>query len=474
MRDYRKFYINGEWIMPVGGEELEVINPATESIAGVITLGTADHVDLAVKSARLAFESWSRTSKEQRLELLEKVCQIFEARMEDIADAITEEMGAPFKQLARPLQAPSGLGHFLTAISVLRNYQFEECSGTTRVVREPVGVCGLITPWNWPMNQVAAKVAPALAAGCTVVLKPSEIAPFSAYLLAEILDEAGLPPGVFNLINGNGSGVGAPLAAHVDVDLISFTGSTTAGALVSKAAADSVKRVALELGGKSANIILDDADLASAVSHGVMTMMLNTGQSCNAPSRMLVPTSKLLEVERIAKKLCEEIIVGNPLDERTSLGPLASAVQYERVQVCIRNGLAEGAKLVCGGLGVPDGVRAGYYAKPTVFSNVANDMAIAQEEIFGPVLCIIPYTDDENAIAIANDSCFGLSGYVSSGSMARAREVANRLRTGSVHLNGAPLDFSAPFGGYKKSGNGREWGKYGFEEYLEIKSIMGC
>ncbi|ANI32712.1 aldehyde dehydrogenase family protein [Stutzerimonas nitrititolerans] len=473
MRDYREFYIDGQWVMPKGAREAEVINPANEEIVGVISLGTEEHVDLAVQAARQAFDGWSRTTRDQRLDLLDQVCRAFESKLDEIAKAITEEMGAPLAQLSRPLQAPAGLGHFLTATSILRDYDFEESLGTTRVIREPAGVCGLITPWNWPLNQIAAKVAPALAAGCTMVLKPSEIAPFSAYLLAKIFDEVGVPPGVFNLINGDGPGVGAPLAAHPDVDLVSFTGSTRAGTLVSIAAAPTVKRVALELGGKSANIILDDADLETAVKHGVSTMMLNTGQSCNAPSRMLVPLSRIDEVERLAEQFCKEIMVGDPMNADTNLGPLASAMQYEKVQECIRQGVAEGAKLICGGLGRPEGIESGFFAQPTIFSAVNNQMQIAKEEIFGPVLCIMPYRDDDEAIKIANDSCYGLSGYVSSGSLERARKVAKQLRTGAVHLNGAALDFTAPFGGYKQSGNGREWGKYGFEEFLEIKAVMG-
>ncbi|WP_394374927.1 aldehyde dehydrogenase family protein [Stutzerimonas frequens] len=473
MRDYREFYIDGQWVRPKGAREAEVINPATEKIVGLISLGTEEHVDQAVRSARRAFDGWSRTSKDQRLELLEQVCRAFESKLDELAKAITEEMGAPLVQLALPLQAPAGLGHFLTAASILRDYDFEESLGTTRVVREPAGVCGLITPWNWPLNQIAAKVAPALAAGCTMVLKPSEIAPFSAYLLARIFDEVGVPPGVFNLVNGDGPGVGAPLAAHPEVDLVSFTGSTRAGTLVSTAAAPTVKRVALELGGKSANIILDDADLETAVKHGVRTMMLNTGQSCNAPSRMLVPLSKLDEVEHLAEHFCKEIVVGDPMHSDTNIGPLASGMQYEKVQDCIRQGVAEGAKLICGGLGRPDGLESGYFAQPTIFSAVNKQMYIAREEIFGPVLCIMPYADENEAIQIANDSCYGLSGYVSSGSLERARNVAKQLRTGAVHLNGAALDFTAPFGGYKQSGNGREWGKYGFEEFLEIKAVMG-
>ena len=473
MRDHRKFYIDGSWVLPQGARELDVINPATEEVSGVISLGTAADVDRAVQAARRAFESWSSTSREDRLALMDEVCRLLESRLDDMALAISEEMGAPLNYLARPLQATAGLGHFLTATSVLRDYEFEESLGTTRVIREAAGVCALITPWNWPINQVSAKVAPALAAGCTMVLKPSEIAPFAACLLAEILEDAGIPPGVFNLVNGDGPGVGAPLSAHAEVDLVSFTGSTRAGTLVSKAAANTVKRVALELGGKSANIILDDADLEAAVAHGVGTMMLNTGQSCNAPSRMLLPASMLRDAEKLATDLCRHIVVGDPGDEATTMGPQASRMQFDQVQQLIRQGMAEGAKLVCGGSGLPEGIDRGYFSRPTVFSEVSNDMTIAREEIFGPVLCMIPYQDEEEAIRIANDSCYGLSGYVNAGDLDRARRVARRLRTGNVHLNGAALDRTAPFGGYKQSGIGREWGVHGFEEFLETKSMMG-
>ncbi|MCB1677182.1 MAG: aldehyde dehydrogenase family protein [Halioglobus sp.] len=473
MRDYRKFYIDGQWVAPAQPAELQVINPATDEPAGVISLGSAADVDAAVAAARRAFQGWSASSREERIAVLEKIIAIYQNRMDDMARAITEEMGAPLDAVARPLQAALPLWHFSTALDVLKNFAFEESLGTTTVVREPIGVCALITPWNWPANQVACKVAPALAAGCTMVLKPSEVAPFDAHVLAEILDEAGVPPGVFNLVDGDGPGVGAPLTAHPEVDFVSFTGSTRAGQLISKAAADTIKKLALELGGKSANIILDDADFEAAISEGVQTMMRNSGQSCNAPSRMLVPAARLGEVEEIARRTADAIVVGDPLDPATTMGPLASRAHFDKVQGMIETGLAEGAKLVCGGPGRPPGLDRGCYTRPTVFSQVDNQMTIAREEIFGPVLCIIPYGDEEEAVRIANDSPYGLSGYVTGGDLERVRKVARRLRTGNVHLNGAMPDPLAPFGGYKQSGVGREWGQHGFEEFLEVKAVMG-
>ena len=473
MRDYRKFYIDGQWVAPAQPAELQVINPATDEPAGVISLGSAADVDAAVAAARRAFQGWSASSREERIAVLEKIIAIYQNRMDDMARAITEEMGAPLDAVARPLQAALPLWHFSTALDVLKNFAFEESLGTTTVVREPIGVCALITPWNWPANQVACKVAPALAAGCTMVLKPSEVAPFDAHVLAEILDEAGVPPGVFNLVDGDGPGVGAPLTAHPEVDFVSFTGSTRAGQLISKAAADTIKKLALELGGKSANIILDDADFEAAISEGVQTMMRNSGQSCNAPSRMLVPAARLGEVEEIARRTADAIVVGDPLDPATTMGPLASRAHFDKVQGMIETGLAEGAKLVCGGPGRPPGLDRGCYTRPTVFSQVDNQMTIAREEIFGPVLCIIPYGDEEEAVRIANDSPYGLSGYVTGGDLERVRKVARRLRTGNVHRNGAMPDPLAPFGGYKQSGVGREWGQHGFEEFLEVKAVMG-
>jgi len=389
-----------------------------------------------------------------------------------VAAAISEEMGAPMG-LAKAAQAPAGLGHFMTTLSVLKDFEFEEDIGTSRVIREPAGVCGFITPWNWPLNQIACKVAPALAAGCTMVLKPSEVAPFNAILFAEIMDDAGVPAGVFNLVNGDGPTVGAAISSHPKIDMVSFTGSTRAGIEVARNAAPTVKRVAQELGGKSANIILDDADFAQSISRDVFGMCTNSGQSCNAPTRMLVPDSRMDEAAAIAKGAAEQVKVGDPNAADTTIGPVVSDVQYEKIQNLIQKGIDEGATLECGGTGRPDGLNAGYFVKPTVFSHVTNDMSIAQEEIFGPVLSLIGYTDDDDAVRIANDTVYGLSGYISAGDPERAREVARRIRTGNIHLNGAPVDQQSPFGGYKQSGNGREWGRYGFEEFLEVKSILG-
>ncbi len=473
MRDYQNFYIDGQWVKPVNPVRLDVINPATDEVAGAISLGGAADVDAAVAAARRAFESWSLTSRDERMALLEKICAIYQTRMDDMANAITEQMGAPLESVSKPLQAALPMWHFGTVLEILKNYSFEKPMGSTTVIHEPIGVCALITPWNWPANQVACKVAPALAAGCTMVLKPSEIAPFDAYILTEIIHEAGVPAGVFNLVNGDGPGVGAPLTSHADVDFVSFTGSTRAGQMISKAAADTVKKVALELGGKSANIILDDADFETAITDAVQTMMRNSGQSCNAPSRLLVPAARLEEVESIAAKVAATIVVGDPLNPSTTMGPVASRAHFNKVQGMIQDGIAKGAKVICGGPGLPDGLNKGCFTKPTIFSEVDNQMTIAQEEIFGPVLCIIPYRDEDDAVRIANDSPFGLSGYVSGGDLDRARKIARRLRTGNVHINGAMPDPKAPFGGYKQSGIGREWGQHGFEEFLEVKSVMG-
>ena len=474
MRNYSQFYIDGHWVDPIGGgEHFNVINPATEDVAGVIRLGSVADVDLAVIAAHRAFQSYSRTTLSERLKLLAAVISGYEKRLDDLASAVTEEMGAPLHQLSKPFQAPIGLWHLQTAYALAKDYVFERQQGSTLLIKEPVGVCALITPWNWPLNQIICKVAPALVTGCTMVLKPSELAPFSSQVFAEIMDAAGVPPGVFNLIHGDGAKIGPHLASHPLVDLVSLTGSTRAGAAVSKNAADTIKVVSLELGGKSANIILDDAPLEVAVTAGVMNMMTNTGQSCNAPSRMLVPAEKLDEAERIAASAVTKLIVGDPQDPTTTTGPIANRRQYERVLSLIKTGIAEGAKLVAGGPGLPDGLARGLYIKPTVFSQVTNHMRIAQEEIFGPVLTMIPYKTEEEAIAIANDTIYGLSGFVWGGSIEHARDVAKRLRTGMVHLNGATIDPSAPFGGYKQSGTGREWGAAGIDEYLETKAIMG-
>jgi len=472
MKDCRQFYIDGKWVSPSKAHDFPVINPATEQPIGTISMGGATDVDKAVAAAKRAFASYSETTVDQRLAFLERIIAIYQSRMDEMAETISEEMGAPIG-LSRAAQAPAGLAHFLEIVRVLRHFQFEELKGSTLMRKEPIGVCGLITPWNWPMNQIACKVAPALAAGCTMILKPSEIAPLSAYLFAQILHDAGLPPGVFNMVNGDGVTVGAAISSHPDVAMVSFTGSTRAGVAVAAAAAPTVKRVTQELGGKSANIILDDADLESAVKEGVQACFRNTGQSCNAPTRLLVPRSKMAEAAAAAKRAAEATQVGDPQTKGTSIGPLSTKAQFEKVERLIEKGLEEGAKLVAGGPGRPEGRTTGYFVKPTVFADVQNDMTIAREEIFGPVLSIISYEDDEDAVRIANDTPYGLSGYVTSGNIERARRVAKRIHSGNVHINGARLDFGGCFGGYKQSGNGREWGEAGLEEFLELKAIFG-
>ena len=475
MRDHSLFYIDRQWVPPVnGGTPFDVINPATEAVAGVIRLGDEADVERAVAAARRAFDAWSTTPLATRTELLARAAAVYERRLDEMALAISEEMGAPLARLARAAQAPLGLWQLQTTLALAADYPFEKRQGTTHVVKEAVGVCVLITPCNWPMNQTLCKVAPALLAGCTMVLKPSEYAPFSAQILAETLHEAGVPAGVFNLIHGDGARIGPLLSSHPEVDMVSLTGSTRAGSSVARHAADTIKVVSLELGGKSANIILDDAPLAEAVAAGVSNMMFNTGQSCNAPSRMLVPAARLAEAERVAAATVERLVVGDPLDAATTIGPIANRRQFERVQALIAVGIQEGADLVAGGLGRPEGLAQGWFTRPTVFSRVDNAMTIAREEIFGPVLVLIPYADEDEAVAIANDSDYGLSGYVWGGSVARAAGVARRLRTGMVHLNGAGIDLAAPFGGYKRSGNGREWGAAGIDEFLETKALMGA
>jgi len=471
MEHARQFYIGGTWVEPRSSDTLPVIDPATEEVIETIAMGGADDVDAAVAAARSAFDGFAATTVQDRAALLDRVIEVYQARMGDLAAAVRSEMGAP-TSLAQTAQVPAALAHLATARALLEDFPFEEESGSTLVVREPVGVCALITPWNWPLNQIACKVAPALAAGCTMVLKPSEVAPLNALIFAEILDEAGVPAGVFNLVNGNGLDVGQPLASHPEVDMVSFTGSTRAGTAVAAAAAPSVKRVAQELGGKSANIVLDDADLDAVVRRDVTRMCNNSGQSCNAPSRMLVPRDLLARAAEVAADAATSIRAGDPADEATTIGPVVSQTQYDRIQALIEKGIGEGATLVAGGPGRPDGLDVGYYVRPTVFTDVTNDMTIAQEEIFGPVLVMIGYDDDDDAVRIANDTRYGLSGYVS-GSQDRARDIARRIRTGNVHVNGAGPDFDAPFGGYKQSGNGREWGRLGLEEFLETKAIMG-
>jgi len=472
VREALKFYIGGEWVEPTTGDTLDVVNPATEEPIGRVAMGGPADVDRAVAAAWAAFERWSGSTREERIALFERIIEVFKTRLGDLAEAITEEMGAPAK-LAKRAQAPSGLGHFSTTLEVLKSFEFEERLGNATVVREPIGVCALITPWNWPINQIACKVAPALAAGCTMVLKPSELAPFNAVIFAEIMDEAGVPAGVFNLVNGDGPTVGAALSSHPDVDMVSFTGSTRAGIEVAKNAAPTVKRVAQELGGKSANIILDDDGFAAAVARDVGRMCTNSGQSCNAPSRMLVPASRMDEAAAIAHDAAGAIVVGDPNAEGTTIGPVVSEVQFRKIQDLIRKGIEEGARVAAGGPGKPEGLETGYYVRPTVFTHATNDMTISREEIFGPVLTIIGYADEEDAVEIANDTPYGLSGYVSSEDPEHARAIARRLRTGNVHINGAFGDMHAPFGGYRQSGNGREWGVYGLEEFLETKAIMG-
>ena len=467
-----QFYIDGKWVDPVTPKTLDVINPSNEEAFARISLGSKADVDKAVAAARRAFETFSRTTKEERLALMAKIVEVYQKHYGEIVEAISTEMGAPLG-LSKNAQAAMGIAHFSQAMNVLKDFNFETVKGSTAIVYEPVGVIGMITPWNWPINQIACKVAPAIAAGCTMVLKPSEIAPMNALLFAQVMDEAGVPPGVFNLINGDGPGVGEAMSAHPGIDMMSFTGSTRAGIAVAKAAADTVKRVAQELGGKSANIILDDADLKKAVVSGVMNMFSNSGQSCNAPSRMFVPRAKADEAAGIAKVAAERAKVGDPFADGTTMGPVVSETQYNKIQGLIQKGIDEGATLVTGGVGRPEGLNRGYYVRPTIFANVTNDMTIAREEIFGPVLAMLPYDTEEEAIRQANDTVYGLSGYVQSGDIEHARKVASQLRTGNVHLNGAGVDLNAPFGGYKQSGTGREWGEFGFEEFLEVKAVMG-
>jgi aldehyde dehydrogenase (NAD+) len=471
MQEYLKFYINGEWVDPATPATLDVINPSTEEAFAKISMGSAADVDKAVAAAKAAFDSFSRTTVAERLELFAAILAEYAKRYDDIASAISTEMGAPI-WLSKAAQAATGQAHIATAMNILKNFEWETRKGAYVLRREPIGVCGLITPWNWPINQITCKVAPALAAGCTMVLKPSEVAPVNAIMLAEILHAAGVPKGVFNLVNGDGPAVGAVMSAHPDVQMMSFTGSTRAGILVAKAAADTVKRVAQELGGKSANIVLEDADLKKAVSGGVSQVFTNSGQSCNAPTRMLVPRGKHDEALEIAKATAETVKAGDPFAEGTVMGPVVNDVQWGKIQALIQKGIDEGATLVTGGTGRPDGLNAGYYVKPTIFGDVTNDMTIAREEIFGPVLTILPYDTEEQAIEIANDTPYGLSGYVQSASVEHAMDVASQIRTGNVHINGSGPDFNAPFGGYKQSGNGREWGELGFEEFLETKAIF--
>ncbi len=472
MYKYPQFYIDGAWVDPLQPHELPVINPATEAEIGSISLGSAADAQRAVLAARNAFEEFSTWPLGERKALFARFLQIYQARYEDMASIISAEMGAPLS-FARKSQTFLGIGHMQTAMELLDEYRFIEDRQGFRLQREAIGVCALITPWNWPINQIACKVAPALAAGCTMVLKPSEVAPLSACLFTEILHEAGVPPGVFNLVNGDGAGVGQALASHPQVDMVSFTGSTRGGVAIARAAADSVKRVHQELGGKSPNIILDAEVLETAVAAGVDECFSNTGQSCNAPTRMLVPRHLQSRAAELAKTAAEKIIVGDPLDEATDLGPLVSQVQWDKVQRLIKTGIDEAANLVTGGPGKPAGLETGYYVRPTIFSDVSNDMRIAREEIFGPVLAIIPFDDEADALHIANDTPYGLAAYVSGNDQEQVRRVAAGLRAGMVHCNGSNMQLTAPFGGFKQSGNGREWGEFGLEDYLETKVILG-
>jgi aldehyde dehydrogenase (NAD+) len=470
MRKYLKFYIDGEWVDPVELKTVNTVNPATEEVSGTIALGSAADVDRAVKAARKAFTSWSKTSREQRLKVLERILVEYQKRSGDLAAAVTEEMGAP-KGLAGGFHIGLGAGHLTTAIEVLKNFKFEEQRGATLIVKEPIGVCGMITPWNWPINQVTVKVFPALAAGCTIVLKPSQESHFSAQILAEIFEAAAVPAGVFNLIQGKGSVVGVAMSSHPDIDMISITGSESAGIEVAKNAAATVKRVCQELGGKSANIVLDDGDFAVNVAKGVTGMMINSGQTCSATSRMLVPRARMSEAISVAREAAGKVTVGDPRGD-FAMGPVVSKAQFNSIQEYIHKGIEAGATLAAGGAGRPDGLTKGFYVKPTVFANVTNDMVIAREEIFGPVLAIIGYDSVDQAIQIANDSEYGLAGNVAGADLEKVRAVARQIRAGWVSLNDG-FDFHAAFGGYKKSGNGREWGEFGFHEYLEIKSMLG-
>lgn len=468
-----KFYINGEWVAPVaGGRSFPVVNPATEEVMYEIALGSAADVDRAVAAARAAWPAFARTTREERLALLERVMQVYRKRMKDIGRAISDEMGAA-QPFAERIQAGAGLGQIMTVTDALKSYPFEERLRSAMITREPIGVAGMVTPWNWPLNQIGCKVAPALAAGCTMILKPSEYTPTSALIFAEVLDEAGVPPGVFNLVNGLGPDVGVALSSHPDIDTISFTGSTRAGIDVAIRAAPTVKRVSQELGGKSPNIILADADFEKAVTGGARHCFNNVGQSCNAPTRMLVPAGRMTDAARIAAAVADGLKVGDPNEAGTDLGPVVNRTQWEKIQKLIETGAEEGATLAAGGPGRPQGLNKGFFVRPTVFADVRPDMTISREEIFGPVLSIVPYTSEDEAIEIANDTPYGLAGYVWSGDVERARAVARRIRAGNVNLNGAGNEQHAPFGGMKQSGNGREWGRFGIDEYLEVKAIGG-
>ena len=472
MRSALQMYIDGRWVDPITPRSIDVINPATEEPAGQVSMGSAADVDLAVAAARKAFASFGRSSRKERIDLLESIIAAYKTRRVDMAAAITAEMGAP-AELADKLHAAIGHIHLKIALNVLKGFQFSRTRGPTRIEYEPIGVCGLITPWNWPINQIAAKVAPALATGCTMVLKPSELSPFSAQIWTEVLDAAGVPAGVFNLVQGDGPGVGAAIAAHPDVDMVSFTGSTRAGIEVARAAAPSIKRVHQELGGKSANIILPDADVAGAAAAGLRSIVTNAGQSCNAPTRMLVPHDRQGEAIAALSAEAAKIAIGDPLSN-PDIGPVVSRTQFEKIQRLIQTGIDEGATLVAGGPGRPADLTRGFFVRPTVFADVDNAMTIAREEIFGPVLCVIPYETLDEAVRIANDSEYGLAGYIQGVDEGLIDEVASQLRVGQVLINQPHPDGMAPFGGYKQSGNGREWGDFGFEGYLEVKAVLGA
>ena len=472
MQHTLEHYVNGAWVAPLEPKLIDVIDPSTEEAFIKIAVGGSADVNRAVAAAKAAFPAFSHTSRKERLDLLRAILSEYSKRRHDVAEALAQEMGAPL-QFAYERQAARGIDHVSRMIQVLEEYRFESVENTTLIAREPVGVVGLITPWNWPINQIVTKVAPALAAGCTMVLKPSEIAPLNAIIWSEVLHAAGVPAGVYNMVQGEGAVVGAAMSAHPDIDMMSFTGSTRAGILVAQAAAQTVKRVAQELGGKSPNILLPDVDFESAVTKGVLSIMTNSGQSCSAPTRMLVPADRHNEVKAIAKAAAESLIVGDVRDPRTNLGPVVSEAQFEKIQRMIQAGIDEGAELVTGGLGRPEHLNRGFFVRPTIFAGVHNDMTIAREEIFGPVLVILPYADEEEAIRIANDTDYGLAAFVQSGSLDHARKVAARIRAGNVHVNYPPQDLAAPFGGYKQSGNGREYGKWALDEFLEIKAVIG-
>jgi aldehyde dehydrogenase (NAD+) len=472
MQNERHHYVDGAWVAPLQPSLIDVVNPSTEEAFTQIAAGGPKDVDRAVAAAKAAFPAFACTTRAERLDLLRAILSEYHKRRHDIAEALSQEMGAPLK-FAYDRQSGAGTGHLTRMIEVLETYKFEEIQGTTMIAREPIGVVGLITPWNWPINQIVCKVAPGIAAGCTMVLKPSEVAPLNAIIWSEVMHAAGVPAGVYNMVQGQGGVVGAAMSAHPDIDMMSFTGSTRAGILVAQAAATTVKRVSQELGGKSANILLPDVDFQTAVTKGVMGMMGNSGQSCNAPTRMFVPADRHEEVKAIAKAAAERVVVGDVNDAKTTIGPVVSAIQFEKIQRLIEAGIAEGATLVTGGPGRPENLNRGYFVRPTVFAGVTNDMTIAREEIFGPVLAILPYKDEAEAIRMANDTVYGLAAYVQSADLAHARRVAAQMRAGAVHVNYPTNDTAAPFGGYKQSGNGREYGKWALDEFCEIKAVLG-